>query len=79
MRGREMDGWLRIDIDAHATDDELKEWGQARCRLRQVAAAEVIESENSQSGILVMGLTVVTNAPHHGVHQPFHTMAESSI
>lgn len=45
MRGREMDGWLRIDIDAHATDDELKEWGQARCRLRQVAAAEVIESE----------------------------------
>jgi len=26
MRGREMGGWLRIDIDAHATDDELKEW-----------------------------------------------------
>lgn len=51
MRGREMDGWLRIDIDAHATDDELKEWGQARCRLRQVAAAEVIESENRQSSL----------------------------
>jgi hypothetical protein len=26
MRGREMHGWLRINIDAHATDDELKEW-----------------------------------------------------
>jgi hypothetical protein len=26
MRGREMGGWLRIDIDAHATHDELKEW-----------------------------------------------------
>jgi TfoX N-terminal domain len=26
MRGREMDGWLRIDIDADATDHELKEW-----------------------------------------------------
>ncbi len=26
MRGREMGGWLRIDIDAYATDDELKEW-----------------------------------------------------
>jgi len=26
MRGREMDGWLRINIDAHATDEELKEW-----------------------------------------------------
>ncbi len=23
MRGREMQGWLRIDIDAAATDDEL--------------------------------------------------------
>lgn len=26
MRGREIRGWLRINIDAHATDDELKEW-----------------------------------------------------
>jgi TfoX N-terminal domain len=26
MRGREMDGWLRIAIDADATDHELKEW-----------------------------------------------------
>ncbi|MBA2552387.1 MAG: TfoX/Sxy family protein [Geodermatophilaceae bacterium] len=26
MRGREMQGWLRIDIDAAATDDELTGW-----------------------------------------------------
>ncbi|MDQ4104918.1 MAG: TfoX/Sxy family protein [Actinomycetota bacterium] len=26
MRGREMSGWLRINIDAHATDEQLKEW-----------------------------------------------------
>lgn len=26
MRGREMDGWLRVDIDARATDDELNRW-----------------------------------------------------
>ena len=26
MRGREMDGWLRIDIDARASDDELNQW-----------------------------------------------------
>ncbi|MGA9310272.1 MAG: TfoX/Sxy family protein [Pseudonocardiaceae bacterium] len=26
MRGREMGGWLRISIDAYATDDELEEW-----------------------------------------------------
>ncbi len=26
MRGREMDGWLRIDIDARASDDELNRW-----------------------------------------------------
>jgi hypothetical protein len=26
MRGREMDGWLRIDIDAGATDEELEGW-----------------------------------------------------
>jgi TfoX/Sxy family transcriptional regulator of competence genes len=26
MRGREMDGWLRIDTDAIETDDELKRW-----------------------------------------------------
>ena len=26
MRGREMDGWLRVDIDAYATDDELNRW-----------------------------------------------------
>ncbi|MDQ3465679.1 MAG: TfoX/Sxy family protein [Actinomycetota bacterium] len=26
MRGRQMKGWLRIDIDGHATDDELKGW-----------------------------------------------------
>lgn len=26
MRGREMDGWLRVDIDAYANDDELNRW-----------------------------------------------------
>ena len=26
MRGREMDGWLRIDLDGSATDDELERW-----------------------------------------------------
>ena len=26
MREREMDGWLRVDIDAGATDDELNRW-----------------------------------------------------
>src|SRR5437867_4341031 len=26
MRGREMDGWLRIDTDALQTDDELAQW-----------------------------------------------------
>ncbi|HEY0573706.1 MAG TPA: TfoX/Sxy family protein [Pseudonocardia sp.] len=26
MRGREMDGWLRVDLDARATDDELSRW-----------------------------------------------------
>jgi hypothetical protein len=26
MRGREMDGWLRIDIDGSVTDDELERW-----------------------------------------------------
>ena len=26
MRGREMDGWLHIDIDESATDDELERW-----------------------------------------------------
>lgn len=26
MRGREMDGWLRVDIDADTTDDELGRW-----------------------------------------------------
>jgi hypothetical protein len=26
MRGREMDGWLRIDRDAVETDDELAAW-----------------------------------------------------
>ncbi len=26
MRGREMDGWLHIDIDGSATDDELERW-----------------------------------------------------
>jgi len=26
MRGREMDGWLRVDLDAHATDVELTRW-----------------------------------------------------
>ena len=26
MRGREMDGWLRIDVDADAPDDELGRW-----------------------------------------------------
>jgi hypothetical protein len=28
MRGREMDGWLRVDIDARASDDELDRWIQ---------------------------------------------------
>jgi len=26
MRGRELDGWLRVDIDADATDEELGRW-----------------------------------------------------
>jgi TfoX/Sxy family transcriptional regulator of competence genes len=26
MRGREMDGWLRVDAEAVATDDELRRW-----------------------------------------------------
>jgi TfoX/Sxy family transcriptional regulator of competence genes len=26
MRGREMDGWVRIDADALETDDELERW-----------------------------------------------------
>ncbi|MDQ6641457.1 MAG: TfoX/Sxy family protein [Actinomycetota bacterium] len=26
MRGREMDGWLRVDVEAVATDDELRRW-----------------------------------------------------
>jgi len=26
MRGREMDGWLRVDLDARATDVELIRW-----------------------------------------------------
>jgi TfoX/Sxy family transcriptional regulator of competence genes len=26
MRGREMDGWLRIDTDALASDEELQRW-----------------------------------------------------
>jgi len=26
MRGREMDGWLRVDVDANVTDDELRRW-----------------------------------------------------
>lgn len=26
MRGREMDGWLRVDIDAYAADEELDPW-----------------------------------------------------
>jgi TfoX/Sxy family transcriptional regulator of competence genes len=26
MRGREADGWLRVDIDALATDEELGRW-----------------------------------------------------
>jgi hypothetical protein len=26
MRGREMDGWLHVDIDRSATDDELERW-----------------------------------------------------
>lgn len=26
MRGREMDGWLHVDIDADAPDDELGRW-----------------------------------------------------
>src|SRR5207253_1860238 len=26
MRGREMDGWLRVDDEAIETDDELRRW-----------------------------------------------------
>lgn len=26
MRGREMDGWLRVDIDGSASDDDLNRW-----------------------------------------------------
>ncbi len=26
MRGREMDGWLRVDVDATVTEDELERW-----------------------------------------------------
>ena len=26
MRGREMDGWLRVDADVVATDEALREW-----------------------------------------------------
>jgi TfoX/Sxy family transcriptional regulator of competence genes len=26
MRGREMDGWLRVDVNASATDAELSRW-----------------------------------------------------
>jgi hypothetical protein len=26
MRGREMDGWLRVDAERVATDDELRAW-----------------------------------------------------
>lgn len=26
MGGREMPGWLRVDLDAHAADDELGRW-----------------------------------------------------
>jgi TfoX/Sxy family transcriptional regulator of competence genes len=26
MRGREMDGWLRVDAEATGTDDDLRRW-----------------------------------------------------
>jgi hypothetical protein len=26
MRGREMAGWMRVEVDADAADDELNEW-----------------------------------------------------
>jgi TfoX N-terminal domain len=26
MRGREMDGWLRVDVEVVETDDELRRW-----------------------------------------------------
>ena len=26
MRGRELDGWLRVDLEALETDDELQRW-----------------------------------------------------
>jgi hypothetical protein len=26
MRGREMDGWLRVDVELLANDDELERW-----------------------------------------------------
>jgi len=39
-----MDGWLRVDIDAYAADEELDPWVPARRRVRQDAAAEVTRS-----------------------------------
>ena len=41
MRGREMDGWLRVDPEAVGTDDELRGWVASRRRVRAVPAAEV--------------------------------------
>ena len=26
MRGREMNGWLRVDVDAHLSDADLRRW-----------------------------------------------------
>ena len=26
MRGREMDGWLRVDVESVETDDDLRRW-----------------------------------------------------
>jgi TfoX/Sxy family transcriptional regulator of competence genes len=39
MRGREMDGWLRVDASAVATDDELAQWvGVGLAYVRQLPA-----------------------------------------
>ena len=32
MRGREMDGWVRVDPSAPASDDELSRWVQVGVR-----------------------------------------------
>ena len=41
MRGRAMDGWLRVDAEGVRTKRQLEPWVEARRRLRALAAAEV--------------------------------------